>query len=204
MPTVISSMVHALPSKIMDVDDDTFSRLEARQSSSPGGNSSKTTIIFASVIGTVLGLFVLVTVTNILRSKFDMRMPSIPMPELPPSYLSILRLGRRNPEDVGPPLPVYMERPDGSTTVLQRSESRRTRAEDALPRSSESDHPPSQQLLSPNSAPVTEPVTEPPPYMKEPELMGPDSPSATHLPEHPPSFQSSEPRTQEVHRTRSS
>lgn len=47
-------------------------------------------------------------------------MPNIPMPELPPSYRTILRLGRRNPEDVGPPLPVYMEQPDGSTTVLQR------------------------------------------------------------------------------------
>lgn len=40
------------------------------------------------------------------------------MPD-PPPYLAAW-FGRRNPEDVGPPLPVYMERPDGSTTVLQR------------------------------------------------------------------------------------
>lgn len=73
----------------------------------------------ASAIGSVVGLFVLFFVLNILRQKFGWKMPNIPMPE-PPSYLSALRFTRRNPEDVGPPLPEYMEQPDGSTTVLQR------------------------------------------------------------------------------------
>jgi len=161
------NLANAILAMDLDMSPNFIQALEARQSNSSlsdssgnsGGGSSpvKTTLIFAATLGSLLGIFILFSLYSYFRQRFGWKMPHIPMPD-PPSYLSVFRTTRRNPED-GPPLPLYMEQPNNSTTVLQRSESRRT-------------HRSSHSSLS-NDSPIgmeniTTDLHRPPPYMKDP------------------------------------
>jgi len=180
--TLRSSLAIASPILAMDMEmsPNFVQTLRARQTDNSSGNSggggggstTQTTLIFAATLGSLLGIFLLFALYSFLRNKLGWKMPAIPMPD-PPSYRSLFRMNRRNPED-GPPLPLYMEQPNNSTTVLQRSESRRT-------------HRSSHSSLSDHSPIGRDDETHPhlpPPYMKDPpEDDSPlSSPVSLHLP----------------------